>query len=89
MNRVLAVVILIAGLFACGGSFTSDDANSATNSVNLARQLDVLCAPDAGTCDPAVVRALERPQYCTNAAMLYRHKLPVPDAGISCQASAK
>lgn len=88
---VLGVVLrlVVAGALAgCGGSWTSTDAQNATDSANLQLQMETICGrEDAGpTCQPAAVRALERASYCATSSMLSRHGATLPDAGIACQA---
>lgn len=78
----LAVAVLSA---ACGGSsWTQDDANNAAANVRAQLLVEQMCS-DAGKCDPPQVRALERAALCGSESQLYRHKLPVPDGGPSCQ----
>jgi hypothetical protein len=75
---------LLPFLLACGG-WADADTKSAVDSVRAQLMIEQICADDAGTCNPAQVRALERVSYCSNASMLFRHGQPAPDGGISCQ----
>jgi hypothetical protein len=79
-------LLLAALLCACGsGGRDAAIAGNATNAANLQAQVEVLCAPDAGTCDPRVVRALERGAFCAESSTLVLLGKPAPDAGIACQ----
>lgn len=75
-----ARLLLLAGC----GSFTDGDAASLKDAVRLQAAGLELCADDAGTCNAAQVRALDRSSYCTLAATLARHGQTYPDAGIPC-----
>jgi len=75
--------LLLAG---CGGGWSSADVSTATDAVHAQLAIERLCAPDAGICNAAQVRALERMALCADSSRLAAHGSPVPDAGIACEA---
>jgi hypothetical protein len=84
--------LLFLLLVGCGPSWTATDTKNATDSANCQLQLEVICGrgpDDAGTCNAASVRSLERASWCATGSMLSRHEAALPDAGIACKAPGK
>lgn len=88
LDRMTGLLRLVGLMLVGCGSWTSTDAQNATDATNLSVQMEVICGrEDAGaTCVPAAVRAMERASYCATGSMLARHGAVVPDAGIACVA---
>lgn len=87
LGVVLSFILIALSTPACD-TWKAADAKSSSDAARLEALLEARCSPagvDAGSCDPAAVRALERGAYCANASMLGRRGVAAPDAGIRCQ----
>lgn len=72
--------LLLALVGSCS-TWTASDARWAQDVVNTAATALELCGDDAGACDPAQVRALERAQLCEASSTFVRHGISVPEDG--------
>ena len=82
MRLAVLVALALTGCAGGKGAWTDVDTRRATAITRSQENALTLCAPDAGACNAAQVRALDGLALCKAGAMLFAHGDPVGfDAG--------
>ncbi|HEY6461672.1 MAG TPA: hypothetical protein VIY73_16000 [Polyangiaceae bacterium] len=85
----LALALTCAACASSAASWTPADTERATAMGDNALSLETACDRDAGICNAALVRVVERAQVCGAAAFLFDHRQPAHDTGaIRCTRAA-
>jgi hypothetical protein len=84
-QRLPVKYLFLLLLVGCAEKWKPADATTASDVLADQQAIQLICYPDAGTCNPAQVRALSDVSVCGLTSMLYRHGLVSAEAGANCQ----